>query len=55
MRFKAIPADDAHQRELLQKTRIGSLNRANDTIERVETAGVVSCAAGTGEVRLSFR
>jgi hypothetical protein len=42
MRVKAISAADDHQRELLQKTLLGSLNRAKETIERVETAGVVS-------------
>ena len=42
MRAKAISAADDHQRELLQKTLLGSLNRAKETIERVETAGVVS-------------
>ena len=42
MRVKAILAADDHQRELVQKTLLGSLNRAKETIERVETAGVVS-------------
>jgi hypothetical protein len=42
MRVKAIPAADDHQRELVQKTLLGSLNRAKETIERVDTAGVVS-------------
>ena len=42
MRVKAIPTADDHQRELIQKTLLGSLNRATETIERVETAGVVS-------------
>jgi hypothetical protein len=43
MRVKAIPsADDVHRRELIQKTLLGSLNRATETIERVEAAGVVS-------------
>ena len=42
MRVKAIPAADDHQRELVQKTLLGSLNRAKETIERVEAAGVVS-------------
>ena len=41
MRVKAIPATDDHRRELVQKTLLGSLNRAKDTIERIETAGVV--------------
>jgi hypothetical protein len=42
MRVKAIPADDDHRRERVQKTILGSLNRAKQTIARVETAGVVS-------------
>jgi hypothetical protein len=42
MRVKEIPAADDHQRELVQKTLLGSLNRAKETIERVETTGVVS-------------
>jgi hypothetical protein len=42
MRVKAMPAADDHQRELVQKTLLGSLNRAKETIERVETAGLVS-------------
>ena len=42
MRVKAIPAADDRQRELIQKTLLGSLNRAKETIERIETAGVVS-------------
>jgi hypothetical protein len=42
MRAKAIPAADDHRRELVQKTILGSLNRAKQTIARVETAGVVS-------------
>jgi len=41
MRAKAIPAADDHRRELIQKTVLGSLNRAKETIMRVETAGVV--------------
>src|SRR5882757_10828765 len=32
MRVKAIPAADDHQRELVQKTLLGSLNRAKETI-----------------------
>jgi hypothetical protein len=39
---KAIPAIDDRQRERVQKTLLGSLNRAKATIARVETAGVVS-------------
>ncbi len=42
MRVKAIPADDDHRRELVQKTLLGSLNRAKQTIARVNTAGVVT-------------
>jgi hypothetical protein len=42
MRVKAIPAADDHRRELLHKTLLGSLNRAKQTIARVETGGVVS-------------
>ena len=42
MRVKAMPATDDRQRELVQKTLLASLNRAKETIARVETAGVVS-------------
>ena len=42
MRAKAIPAVDDHRRELIQKTVLASLNRAKETIARVETAGVVT-------------
>ena len=42
MRAKAVPADDDRSRELIQKTILGSLNRAKETIARVEAAGVVS-------------
>jgi hypothetical protein len=42
MRVKAMPMADDRQRELVQKTVLGSLNRAKQTIMRVETAGVVS-------------
>ena len=38
---RAIPAMDDHQRALIQKTILASLNRAKETIERIETAGVV--------------
>ena len=41
MRVKAIPAPD-DRRERIQKTLLGSLNRAKQTIGRVEMAGVVS-------------
>ena len=42
MRLKAMPTTDDCRRELVQKTLLGSLNRAKATIARVETAGVVS-------------
>jgi hypothetical protein len=42
MRVKAMPMADDRQRELVQKTILGSLNRAKETIARVEAAGVVS-------------
>jgi len=42
MRVKALPATDDRHRELVQKTLLGSLNRAKETIARVKTAGVVS-------------
>jgi hypothetical protein len=42
MRVKAMPTTDDRRRELVQKTVLGSLNRAKQTIIRVETAGVVS-------------
>jgi hypothetical protein len=42
MRVKAIPAADDQRRERVQKTLLGSLNRARQTIARVEIAGVVS-------------
>jgi hypothetical protein len=45
-RVKAMPATDDRQRELVQKTLLGSLNRAKETIARVETAGVVSWRLG---------
>jgi hypothetical protein len=41
MRVKAIPAADNDRRERVQKTLLSSLNRARETIARVETAGVV--------------
>jgi hypothetical protein len=41
MRLKAMPAADHQRRELVQKTLLGSLNRAKQTIARVETAGVI--------------
>jgi hypothetical protein len=42
MRVKAMPIDDDRRRELIQKTILGSLNRAKETIARIETAGVVA-------------
>jgi len=42
IRVKAIPAADNDRRERIQKTLLASLNRAKETIARVETAGVVS-------------
>jgi hypothetical protein len=42
MRVKAIPAADDQRRERIQKTLLGSLNRAKQTIARVEIDGVVS-------------
>ena len=41
MHVKAMPAADDHRRELIQKTILGSLNRARETIARVQTEGVV--------------
>ena len=46
MRLKAMPMVDDRQRELVQKTILGSLNRAKETIARVETAGVVMNGCG---------
>jgi hypothetical protein len=42
MRVKAVPTTDDRRRELMQKTLLGSLNRAKETIARIEIAGVVS-------------
>jgi hypothetical protein len=42
MRVKAMPTTDGRKREMIQKTLLGSLNRAKETIARVEIAGVVS-------------
>jgi hypothetical protein len=42
MLVKAIPAVDDQRRERIQKTLLSSLNRAKQTIARVEIAGVVS-------------
>jgi hypothetical protein len=41
MCLKAIAAADDQRRERIQKTLLGSLNRAKQTIARVEIAGVV--------------
>jgi hypothetical protein len=41
MRLKAMPAADNDRRERIQKTLLASLNRAKETIARLETAGVV--------------
>ena len=41
MRLKAIPPADDERRERVQKTLLASLNRARETIARVEVAGVV--------------
>jgi hypothetical protein len=42
LHIKAIPVADNNRRELVQKTLLASLNRAKETIARVETVGVVS-------------
>jgi hypothetical protein len=44
--LKSISFTDERQRALLQKTILASLNRARDTIERVETGGVVRWRVG---------
>ena len=41
IRVKVLPIADDRQRALVQKTILGSLNRAKETIVRVEVAGVV--------------
>jgi hypothetical protein len=41
IRVKGLPIADDRQRALVQKTIFGSLNRAKETIVRVEAAGVV--------------
>lgn len=46
MQVKAMAAADERQRELIQKTILGSLNRAKGTIERIEAASVVSWRVG---------
>jgi hypothetical protein len=42
MAAKKMSGDGARTRELIHKTVLGSLNRATDTIERVEAAGSVA-------------
>ena len=42
MAAKGIATDDDRTRELIQKTVLGSLNRTPATIQRIETAGVVT-------------
>jgi hypothetical protein len=42
MRIKAIPAADDRCRDLVPENVLGSLNRAQQTIARIETAGVVN-------------
>jgi hypothetical protein len=42
IRTKNMPTEDVRNRELTQKTVLGSLNRAKETIARSESAGVVS-------------
>lgn len=46
IRVKALPIADDRQRALVQKTILGSLNRAKATIVRVEAAGVVRWRLG---------
>jgi uncharacterized coiled-coil protein SlyX len=42
MKAKGLPGEDARTRELVHKTVLCSLNRARDTIERSEAAGVTA-------------
>ena len=42
MTAQKLPDDDARTRELIHKTVLDSLNRATDTIERVEAARSVA-------------
>jgi uncharacterized coiled-coil protein SlyX len=42
MQIKGMPAADNDRRERIQKTLLATLNRAKETIARVEIAGVVS-------------
>jgi hypothetical protein len=44
--LKSISFTDERQRALLQKTILASLNRARDTIARVETGGMVRWRVG---------
>ena len=46
MSMKAIAATDERSCALVQKTVLGSLSRANATIQRVEIAGVISWRIG---------
>jgi hypothetical protein len=39
MAAKALPAPDPRTRELIHKTVLSSLNRAADTLERIEVSG----------------
>jgi hypothetical protein len=45
MDAKALAAIDDRGRTLIERTILGSLNRAKQTIERIETAGVVKWQA----------
>jgi hypothetical protein len=45
MDAKALAAIDDRGRTLIERTILGSLNRAKQTIERTETAGVVKWQA----------
>ena len=45
MDAKALAAIDDRGRTLIERTILGSLNRAKETIERTETAGVVKWQA----------
>jgi hypothetical protein len=40
MKAKSLPDDDVRARDLIHKTVLCSLNRARDTIERSEAAGI---------------
>jgi hypothetical protein len=43
---KGMTNGDERSRALIQKVVLGSLSRARDTIERIETAGVVRWRVG---------